>query len=111
MPVYKQSAKKVKDRKIPFDQIDKDLMNIAFHYLSTTDIKKYVKLDKTPGDEKIESIKNQYNLQPHNVTIPDVIDLIKNMSSNHEEQLNKVYKLLFIFLTALMEKDYNGVIR
>ena len=39
MPVYKQSAKKISERKLPFDQIDTELMNVAFHYLSTTDIK------------------------------------------------------------------------
>ena len=70
-----------------------------------------MKLDRSPADEKVEAIKNKYNLQPHNVSIPDLVELIKNLSGNHEEQLNKVYRLLFIFLTALMEKDYNGIIR
>ena len=32
-------------------------MNVAFHYLSTTDINKYVKLDKENAREKIAKIK------------------------------------------------------
>jgi len=111
MPLYKQSAKKLSERKMPFDQTDTELMNVAFHYLSTTDIDRYVKLDRSPAVDKIESIKKKYNLQPHNVSISDLIELIKSGSTNHEDQLAKVYRLLFIFLTALMEKDYNGIIR
>lgn len=111
MPLYKQSAKKLSERKMPFDEIDIDMMNVAFHYLSTTDIDRYIKLDRTAAGDKVASIQKKYNLQPHDVSIPDLIELIKSGSTNHEDQLAKVYRLLFIFLTALMEKDYNGIIR
>lgn len=111
MPIYKESAKKVKDRKLPFEKMDSDLMNVAFHYLSTTDIDKYVKLDKSHAGEKIDKIKKKLNLESYEQSIPDMISIIKTSCANHDHQRERVYKMLFVIFTALMERDYNGIIR
>ena len=42
--------------------MDMDLMNVAFHYLSNTDINKFVKLDKENAGEKIAKIGKKLNL-------------------------------------------------
>lgn len=63
MPKYKKSAKKVSERKMPFEEVDQTLLNISIHLLKNCEIEQYSKLHFKLAYDKIDKFAEKYGLE------------------------------------------------